>query len=366
MNRYIALFLRHKLLIIFGAVYILVSAYALAAIVQNSRLGDRYYRATFYGMYNGTAWRPFVYRMLMPRLDRVITDLTPVSIQQGVNDAVSTYLQDSSHRKLYLLVPAVKDIFPDRDSIYPRIVMILLMYGCLWGLIIMMYKLGKELFPGDNAIKYFAPIPALLLIPCMHWKMTYVYDPAVLFLSAACYYFMVTRQFSLYIATFAFACINKESSIFILLFFMLWFYKRLPAKKFILLIASQIIIYATIRMVILATYSHNIGGVFEEYLGRMVYFELYPRNMFHRLTTFALIMFLLVHDWTKKPLFLKYVFLIWPLFFVAYFIYGYPGEYRVFHDIFPLILLLATHTLVASTGISKSPIFNPPKEKTGL
>ena len=44
--------------------------------------------------------------------------------------------------------------------------------------------------------------------------------------------------------------------------------------------------------------------------------------------------------------------------YATYFWYGFPGEYRVFFDLFPLLTLLITNTLIEGTGISKAAIFN--------
>lgn len=354
---------RYRQIIIFLFVYLLVSLYSLASLLHNSRLGDVYYRASFESMYHGTAWRPFVYRILIPRITSTLTDLTPITFQRSISDDIDGFVYSPKSDWLKKIFPRLEQVFPDKRSHYQRMVMILLLYSMLWGLIAMMYKLGKHLYPSDNAIRYFAPIFPLLLIPVTNWKVVYVYDVGVLFLSAAAYYCMATKKFQVYLVVFTLACLNKESSIFLLMFFVLWFWRRLDQKTYWGLIVIQIVIYALIRYTLLMAYQKNAGWVFEDYFKDLVHFEIYPRNMYHRLLSFACMVFLFVHDWQKKPLFALYILWLWPPMYLAYLLYGFPGEYRVFHDIMPLTMLLVTHTLIVSTGISKASFFKRDNEQ---
>lgn len=58
---------RNRLRIIFGAIYVVLTLHTLLNFINTSRLGDVYYRASFQSMYSGQAWKPFVYRVLVPR-----------------------------------------------------------------------------------------------------------------------------------------------------------------------------------------------------------------------------------------------------------------------------------------------------------
>jgi hypothetical protein len=357
---------RYRQIIVFLFVYLLVSLYSLASLLHNSRLGDVYYRASFESMYHGTAWRPFVYRILIPRITFTITSMTPMSIQRSVGDEIDAFVYTQDSQWLKKVFPRLEEVFPDKRTHYQRMVMISILYAMLWGVIVAMYKLGKHLFPDDNAIRYFAPILPLLLIPVTNWKVIYVYDVGVLFLSAVAYYCMALRRFQFYIIIFTLACLNKESSIFLLLFFIIWFWRRLNLKHYLGLVAVQIVIYAVIRYALLVAYQKNAGWVFEDYFNDLLHFEIYPRNMYHRLLSFACLVFFFVYDWQKKPLFALYILWLWPPMYLAYLLYGFPGEYRVFHDIMPLTMLLATHTLIASTGISKASFFKKEDERLSV
>jgi hypothetical protein len=73
----------------------------------------------------------------------------------------------------------------------------------------------------------------------------------------------------------------------------------------------------------------------------------------------AVLFFLMTYRWQEKPAFLKTGLWLLPLVYMAYVMHGNPGEYRVFFDVLPLIILLATHTLTQAAGFARLPFFQP-------
>lgn len=180
-----AQFYRCRLVLIFGFIYLLLSGFVMTHSVVNSiRFGDGFIRLDYDAMLNGTAWRPFAYRILIPRMTTFIRDLTPVTTRQVVRESFMETLEANSFMRKYL--PQFKDAF--EGATYEKIVTTALNYGFLLGFIWMMFLLGRELFPEDPAIKWFAPIFGMWLLPSFSWQWTYIYDIPLLCLSAACYY----------------------------------------------------------------------------------------------------------------------------------------------------------------------------------
>ena len=145
---------KHRLLIIFGAVYVVMSAYVMLHFLHSSRLGDTYDRMEFAAMVSGTAWKPFAYRVLIPRTTLLIADVTPKPWQKSIGNNFKGWLESSKFTKRAL--PWLAPLY-EQDT-YLRLVASLLVYGCLWGYIVAMYWLAKHLFPAEQAIHYFAPI----------------------------------------------------------------------------------------------------------------------------------------------------------------------------------------------------------------
>jgi hypothetical protein len=348
---------RRYISILFAAVYALMSIFVMLHFLHSSLLGDVFYRTQFEQMVNGTAWKPFVYRILIPKATQAITKATPEAWQNDINQNLQDLKFDQRLDSIRKAMPKLANAYPMSQQLYPRAVATLLIYACLWGYIWAMYRLAGSLFPGERAVQLFAPIFGMLLIPSFSWQFLYVYDIPVLFLSTACYYCMAERKIRAYLVFFTLACLNKESAIIILIFFTLWFYHRLPARHFVTLWAAQCLVYAIIKVGLTFTYYYNAGWFLENNIAQVLGRDLFSRSGYTRILTISIICFLLTFRWPEKPLFLKYVFVLLPCMYVAYVLFGYPGEYRVFFDILPLMALLGTHTLIAGTGISQSPVF---------
>lgn len=359
MDRAVAFFYRHKLLIVFGAVYFLFSIYVMLHLLYNSHLGDVFYRTRFDAMLAGTAWKPFVYRILIPKLTVAISNATPFEWQEFIGMAFRSFLADTPFVERVL--PWLKELY--LDNTYPRMVASLLIYASLWGYIVALYLLSKQLFPKEYAITLFAPVFGMLVLPAFSWQWSYIYDIPVLFLSTACFYAMITRSFNLYIVFFFLACLNKESALFIIGFFALWFYKRIDGKQYAMLMLLQCFIYLCIRLLLFYLFMQNVGFHLEDNLYKVITRDLLSRSQYFRAIAICMMFFILTFRWQAKPAFLKKGLWVLSYMYIAYVLYGYPGEYRVFFDIMPLLVLLATHTLISGTDISKSPVFSREKER---
>ncbi len=344
---------RNKLHLIFGVVYFVMSIYAMLHFLHGSNLGDKYYRTSYNAMMKGTAWKPFVYRVFIPRMTVFIDDLTPKYVRQNIGDGFKEWL--NNNKTIHKYLPGLKTVY--KDSVYKRLVTTVLIYICLWGYIIAMYLLAKHLFAQQQAMWYFAPIFGMFAITSFSWQWIYIYDIPLLFFSTACYLCIARRNLSLYIALFAFACLNKETAVFLTLFFMFWFYKRIPARQYIMLLLLQCAIFIVIRGAIYDAFSSNPGPFLENNTFRILTRDILGKSKYFQLIGISVIMFMLTFNWKNKPDFLKVGLWLIPPYYLAYVLYGYPGEYRVFFDIMPLLLMLVTHTLVVGTGIYQSPVF---------
>lgn len=350
---------RRRLTLVFGTAYALLSIFAMIHFLNSSYLGERYYMTSYEGMYNGTTNKPFVYRQLIPSLSRAITAISPDVLQQPVNDAVEWLKTDPSLNKWRVTMPWVVPTFPKAGEHYPRVVSILLIYGCLWGYIWALGRLARQLFPISPAMGCFAPVFGLLLISSFSRPFQYTYDIPVLFLSTACYLFIAQGRWGLYLACFALASINKETSIFIFLFFAIWCWKRIDQRRYINLMVAQYLIYAVIRVALLYIYQDNTGDYLRNHLFRLMPGDLLTQSSYERIMKVAWMFFLLTYQWGRKPAFLKCGLLLLPPMYLAFLLYGLPHEYRVFFDVLPLPLLLGVHTLVECTGLARAPFFMP-------
>jgi hypothetical protein len=164
-----------KLDIVFTSIYVLLSFYAMLHFMEASYLGERYFKTVFAGMYEGTAVKPFVYRQLVPSIARAIVWVTPQTVADMVNIGVSTLQQTYESTKLPVTFTFITRAFPYANDHYPRVVTLLVIYGFLWGYIWALRKLAAELFPGNLAIIYIAPVFGILTISSFSFPFQYIY-----------------------------------------------------------------------------------------------------------------------------------------------------------------------------------------------
>lgn len=350
--------------IIFGAVYFVLSIFVMLHFINSSHLGDVFHRTAYDEMYAGTAWKPFVYRILIPKLTKTVVDITPDGVHDFVNQAVRDWMKNPATFETRRLIPSIVITYNKKDP-FPRIVTTLIIYGMLWGYILVLFRLAKGLFPEDGSIRWFAPALGLLVISAFSRPWQYIYDIPVLFLASACYYCILSKNYRLYIFCFLLACLNRETSIFIFIFFTLWAYKHYSTKAFVSLWVAQCIGFVVIKLMLTLLYMKNSGWFLEENLFFVLNKDILAKASFHKIISIAIIFFLLTYKWLEKPLFLRVGLWLLPIIYLAYTMYGNPGEYRVFFDLLPLLVLLATHTLASLGGFSGVSFFHTDKARTG-
>jgi len=208
--------------------YVLLGAIVVLAFIQSPNFGINP-RMTIEDMIDGTAFRPFVYRLLIPKLAGLLVYLTPSSIEINMN----AFLQSSQWvwQILHLNPATARLIFSQPTILYTRFVIVLIVSLCIAGYVCVQYRLGKVLFPQSWAVALFAPIVGLLIIPACTLPSLMMYDPGVLFLSAMCYYCLAKEQWKRYCFWLFIASLNKETAIYIVLFYGLYFTRACHANN---------------------------------------------------------------------------------------------------------------------------------------
>lgn len=359
LQRWQALWGRHRLAIVFGSVYLMLSLFAMVHFLNSSFLGDRYFKTAYDGMYDGTTHQPFVYRQLVPLSTRLLVAISPESLQVWVNDSVEAFRGNTQYEIWRITMPWLEHSFTSPGRHYQRIITMAIIYASLWGYVWALLSLARNLFPLSAAVAFFAPVFGLLAISSFSYPFQYIYDIPVLFLSTACYYFLAARRWRAYVLCFALACLNKETALFIALFSAIWLWKRLSKRGYINLMVAQYFVYAIIRLALLYAYQDNPGEYLKNHLFRTVPNEMLTLSNYERIFKIAFMFFLLTFQWNKKPAMLKCSLWLVPVMYAMFLLYGLPGEYRMFFDIMPLLLLLGVHTLVDGTGLSKAAFFTP-------
>lgn len=344
--------LRRCLLPVFVVIYLVSSIYLMLPFAVGV-VGSGYtgLDSSPYGVES----RPVVYRVLIPAISRAVHTAIPSAIEQPATEAMIRW-RDSEEGK-----QAVKDWFirkpPLADhQIFETAVVAAVAYVTLLMFIAMFYMLTITLLPQSRAYALFAPLIALQTIPAMTVENGYIYDFAELFFTCALLYFLFKQRWSSYLICFLFATLNKETSVFTIFFFTLWFWQRLPHRQFINLLVAQCVIYIAIKAGVTLYFADKPGVVVQHHFSEQIDYV-----VAHMGTVILLILTTLVsisYRWLEKPAFLSGS--LWMLFpnLVAYILICVPGEYRDFYWVLPVLIIHTTYALIAFAGFADHPLFS--------
>jgi hypothetical protein len=292
---------------------------------------------------SGTADNPFGQRVLLPWTIRGIEGLTPRPLESAIEDrcAASTFGK-------YLIA----HVFVGRELAYEALLELALMYACLLGFAWFLFRSARELFPDALGYAIVAPFLGLASVPPW-WQQLYIYDYATLLVWAACLCHLQARRWDRYLLWFTLGMLNRETTVFLLLPFLLCGWRVLPRRTLWSLAATQGAVALVIKVSLMIGYAGNGGDVaLWNAAGQIKHLLVAPYGLAPWIT-FLCVVLLLSYRWPEKPLVLKCQLLTLLPLGAAYLIAGRPGEYRVFLEIIPAASLLATHTVVTWSGFSR-------------
>ncbi len=281
----------------------------------------------------GTADRPYAFRVLLPVVANGLAPLLDAHLALAIGTKSEVLLGDR--------------FFTSRlnGATYPSQVVLILgmMYFSLIGFAITVHDLAREL--GYAAWVQYAAPPVLLVGSLLFMNYGYIYDFSALFLFSLSLLLMLQKRWVAYLVTLAAATLNKETSVFLLLSFGLFYSGRLPRRRFFLLGVAQIVVYGTLEGLIRWEFRNNPGSTLQWHLPDQL-------NALHEAAsnsplTLALIGVVVVviaifigYGWKRKPQFLRASLWLAPIFIALFVVGGFPGEIRTMLEIYPIVALL--------------------------
>lgn len=277
-------------------------------------------------MVYGTAYRPFVYRTLVPTIVRLLTPLVPVSFVELVMSS------DIIRGWLSLLDAAT----------YPREAFVtwMVLFGSLLGYVVVFRKLMGSLGYSELT-KNLASIVALAIL-MLFFKFGYIYDFSSLFLFTLGLLLLSQKQFAWFLLVFALATLNKETSILFTGIFVFHYWKRIDRKQFIWIAIGQLAIFMIIKGSLTYYFSDNPGSFVQYHLSEhILFFQLAPLYflVLSSILGIALVLLVII-NWKNKPVFIRNSAVIFIPLFVLYIFFGFPFEFRVFFEFLPVLMIL--------------------------
>ena len=279
--------------------------------------------ASFPKMLAGTADRPYVYRQLIP----VISKFTAPLVPQWVID----FFQKTPD-----ILKSKINVLSQGTSPREAIIAVILMYSCLIGFIFTERALLKQLGYSQEEEQVIPIVLTILILPLTVF-FGYIYDLPQLFLFTLGLIFMVRKQWHFYLPVLTIATVNKETSIFLIMIFALYFFRSLSRKTYLGLLTVQSIIYIFVHGLIVYLYRNNPGQPIDWTIEfHIKQYTHYPITFLVTLLFFGVILFLVFKGWQYKPFFLRISFSIFFIVLILFFTAGREMEFRVFMDILPI------------------------------
>lgn len=332
---------------VFTAVSFFISLFVLMIFVKSPGING-YERAMFPEMIYGTAWKPFVYRTLLPSAVRGIVLLIPNRLQDNISAAA-----DQNE----FAVRVLSKLNWESEFLTEYIIAFILMFLSLWGFAFIFKKFFKSLLYMQEHHINLITIIVLLALPVMFKYYSYIYDFPSLLLFTAGMYLMVKQDWKKFLLIFFVACINKETTILLTLIFAIHFYKSeiLQKKKFNQLIIIQLLIFFAVKTALFFAFKSNSGAFIE--------FHFFDHNIHilngYNLTEFFLFIFtalMIFYKWEEKPKYLKdAIWIAVPLIILTIFL-GFADELRDYYEAFPVAAILIAHSLALFLGIDIKPV----------
>lgn len=308
----------------------LLSALILWIFLDVSDVGKNP-KATVVAMVDGSAWRPYVFRALVPTIVRALLALTPTGVEGVLTAAI-----ERSEPAVALL----REMDVPAKYYLKGLYCIVVMYGSFVGyaftfgaLFVAVRGEGRR---ADRA-RLWGPCCAVPL-----FGFGYIYDFTTLLLSTCLWLSLVRQRWWSFALVYLVSSINKETTILLSLAFAATQYGRLPAATFWRLLGFQLVVFIAVRTVLAHVYGGNPGAAFEWHLWDHWQAMRRPGEALLPAVAILSIAGLVAAGWSQKPVVLRRSLMATlPALVVLFLLFGYPFEWRVFYEVMPLIALLS-------------------------
>jgi hypothetical protein len=283
---------------------------------------DAYYRSRLVDMVHGTAYRPYVYRVLVPGLARLGTLLLPATVAAPEHIAV-----------------------------------ISIMYASLVGFAAGVRALSRTVFTAPPIVHEITALGTVAFLPLTFGPFSrQIYDFTTLCLVTWALVFLARRQWIAFALTFVAGCLNKESTILLTLVYIVHVMRTstgLSKTGAAALFIYQLAAFALVRAAVVYAFRDNPGDTVEVHLfGHNQYVLLHPTEISKRLLLLIALAFLGVRGWKDKPPLLRHAMtVLGPALMLMGVTVGMVDEIRAYYEIYAVLVLMAAHTICRALGI---------------
>ena len=318
---------------VFLFLYALTAGIVLYAFTMRAE-AEPDFRHSYAAMIDGTAYRPYVYRTLVPNIVRAIKQITPDAVKVRVN---SLHLKQHTGR----ITRTCEMLGWDETRMFTYLVILLIHWACLIGFAFSMKGLIKALYDLPAFFYDFLPIIALLLLTLgLAYGMSIIYDPSTLLFMALGLLLIVKRRYALFYPVLLLAILNKETAFLLIVFFAVHEFRVMRPGKLAMHLAAQSVAFIAIQGLIKWHFSGSPGEVARYHLMDNL---LRSSNISLAYIAFIFVVFGLPirNSWRSAPVFLRRSFIAGMVFLIpGWLLFCRLAEVRDLLEIYPVVFLL--------------------------
>jgi hypothetical protein len=310
---------------------------------------NSYEKARFVAMLQGSAFKPFVYRRLVPAGVNALRRLIPDST--NAVQIVGRVYREFPEMWRVMLYLGWEHAFLTEYAIAA-----LLMYLSLLGFAIALRRLSGLLYRGPTWQADLMALGGVLMLPVFFLQGThYIYDLPALFFFTLGFLFLVRDHLLAYYLVLSVGMWNKETLAALCLIFLLRYWPHrgrtsLGWPRFLAHLAAQGAITVGVKAYLWLRFRSNPGNFLEFHLWTNLHESLtHPWALPGALATVAVIL-LVVRAWRDKPLALRQGLIVLPPLVLLYIVSGIYQEMRIFYEAYPIVWLLVCPSLAAIAG----------------
>ena len=344
----------------YAGLFLSTSGLVFAIFMRVSRFNG-YRRVLVLEMINGQAYKPFVYRTLLPSLVRLIGGIVPDSAGAAYNAWLN--VQPG--------VPRVVRILGwEPDHLVEYTILSILIFLSLVGFAFSMRYLFGALFRASSKVQAIIPLAAMLALPPF-FNYTYLYDFSALFFFTLGLAYLAHRRWRAFLIVYLLGCLNKETIVLLTLIFVIHYSHpgRISRSRFWRLLLYQASIFLSVKAVLTLLFSSNPGSFVEIHFWDhnlpLLYGLLKPYSLSFLFLAF-LVIGLFFYQWQVQPKFLRdSIWILLPLVGLTLAL-GFLDELRDYYEAYPVVFLLLFHNIGKIMNVSIQPIHefggSPPVE----
>lgn len=281
----------------------------------------------------GRADRPYIYRALLPVAANLLSPLLDPRLAARIGAVAERALGENFFLRRF------------DGAEYPSqaVLILVMMYLSLVGFGAVAFQFLADLgyFPW---VRYLGAV-ALLLGTALFMQFGYIYDFTTLFMFSLGLLLMFRLQWGAYMVVFALGTLNKETTIFLSLICVLYYWHRLSRRRLLGLLSIQLAMYGLVQGMLRFVYRQNPGSAaLWHYPDQVAAIKALALSDPFRLILMSLILMmvaaLIVYRWSQKPRILRTGLAVLPMFLVLFMLWGYPNEIRVMLEVYPIVAIL--------------------------